>query len=179
MGSFVNRFDKSIMHVITTWPKWLVLVMQLLSFVGYPVFTVGLTVIIGVLGIIRDNTGLVLAAIVGISVIIINCILKLVTHRARPAGHDSKHLFCFDIYSFPSGHTSGSTVTYGLLAYLLWCTLTSPFDIIVVIITAVVVIGIGISRVYIGAHYPTDVLAGWILGLLGLLTITNVIGSLL
>lgn len=68
-------------------------------------------------------------------------------------------------YSFPSGHSAGTVVCYGLLAWV-WLALARPAQPRWVVAgTVAVVLGVGISRVLLGVHYVSDVLAGWLLGL--------------
>jgi undecaprenyl-diphosphatase len=52
---------------------------------------------------------------------------------------------------------------YGLLAYLAFKHLPSPWNLVAVGAAGILIFAIGISRVYLGAHFPTDVIAGWIL----------------
>lgn len=101
-----------------------------------------------------------MAAIIGIAV---NGILKEFLHRTRP---DTLYvtLMQFKSYSFPSHHAFGSVVVYGLLGYLAFKRFPAPFGFITLSALSTLAFLIGISRVYIGAHFPTDVLAGWILG---------------
>lgn len=69
-------------------------------------------------------------------------------------------------FSFPSGHTLNSTVCYGVLALTALSLLrTLRARILTASAAGVVVVSIGLSRLYLGYHWATDVLAGWALGL--------------
>ena len=94
---------------------------------------------------------------------LLNEVLKYLFHRIRPAVADP--LVKLQTYSFPSGHAVAATVLYGFVAILLWSYI-APKVWRVVIGTAIVavILGVGFSRVYLGAHYPTDVLAGLLEG---------------
>lgn len=96
---------------------------------------------------------------------IIERVLKSVVHRARPvyAAHEL-HLVSF---SFPSGHATLSTIGVGMGLYTLiafgrlgdrWARATA------ITLGALFVLLVGVSRVYIGAHYPSDVLGGFTAG---------------
>jgi undecaprenyl-diphosphatase len=68
--------------------------------------------------------------------------------------------------SFPSGHSISAVLCYGLLAYLIVPSLPSRFWKIVVVAGAVlIVLYIGFSRIFVGDHYPTDVVAGYAIGI--------------
>ncbi|HEX6922276.1 MAG TPA: phosphatase PAP2 family protein [Bacillales bacterium] len=94
----------------------------------------------------------------------LNWLLKAIVERQRPG---LEHLLQVSYYSFPSGHAMNSTAFFGFLAYVLHRKLkmkglktTAP----VWIATDVLVFLIGISRVYLGVHYPMDVLGGFLAG---------------
>lgn len=69
-------------------------------------------------------------------------------------------------YSFPSGHSMNGLVCFGILIYLLrrYCKDRKTADRLTALLV-VLIIAIGFSRVYVGVHFPTDILGGWSLGL--------------
>lgn len=76
-------------------------------------------------------------------------------------------------WSFPSGHSMNCIVCYGILIYLIrrYCPDRRKANLLTALL-AVLILSIGCSRVYVGVHYPTDVLGGWSLGLAFLLAAT-------
>ena len=67
--------------------------------------------------------------------------------------------------SFPSGHSIGAVICYGLLAYMIVPKLTSPlWKAFVIGLALLIIFYVGFSRLFVGDHYPTDVIAGYALG---------------
>lgn len=93
----------------------------------------------------------------------LNSLLKSWFGRPRP-GLDYSPLVEERYYSFPSGHSMSSLCIYGFLCYL-WVRRRPSRALPTVAWTAALVIAIGISRVYLSAHYPGDVLGGFAAGL--------------
>lgn len=88
-------------------------------------------------------------------------LIKIASSRARPiANYDGLQLL-----SFPSGHATINAVLYGIIAYLLAHGQPKWFQNIIYSIFATLVLLIGLSRLYLGVHWPSDVAAGLIFGL--------------
>jgi undecaprenyl-diphosphatase len=105
---------------------------------------------------------LLLAATVGN--LILNGALKLVYHRPRPSIFDWQTPAVSS--SFPSGHAMSATVVYGTVAYLLMRLQKHHWSRVLTLCGAVLVILlICVSRIYLGVHYPSDVIGGVIVGL--------------
>lgn len=68
-------------------------------------------------------------------------------------------------YSFPSGHSAGTLLCYGMLAWLVFVMAGPRRGRWAAVLAASVVLAVGLSRIVLGAHYVSDVLAGWMLGL--------------
>lgn len=91
--------------------------------------------------------------------LVLNAVVKLAFERARPTfDHPLVHLSTF---SFPSGHAAGATVLWGLVLVLWWaCERRALARAVGALFVAAIVLLTALSRVYLGAHYPSDVLAG-------------------
>jgi undecaprenyl-diphosphatase len=105
---------------------------------------------------------LTLAATVGGS--LLSALLKEIVHRGRPGV--VPHLREVNSPSFPSGHAMLSAVVYLTLGTLLCRVVPGRLTKLYCLVWAMMLTGlVGASRVYLGVHYPTDVLAGWMAGL--------------
>jgi membrane-associated phospholipid phosphatase len=98
---------------------------------------------------------------------LLNVLLKFSYQRARPSFEHP--LLTLPTYSFPSGHTLAATVFYGLLACYLWTRLQGTGRRLAAMAGAALMVAlIAFSRMYLGVHYLTDVLAavaeglGWL-----------------
>lgn len=93
---------------------------------------------------------------------LLNETLKHVFARVRPV-HASGALAA-EGWSFPSGHSSGAVVAYGLLAYVLIRALPARWHLAVVLSSVALAFTIGSSRVFLQVHFPSDVVAGFLSG---------------
>ncbi|WP_194853011.1 phosphatase PAP2 family protein [Nocardia sp. SYP-A9097] len=92
---------------------------------------------------------------------------KLLIARPRPPLID--RMVVETNHSYPSGHALGSTVVVGVVvAAVLLPLLHGIWRSLVLAVTVLFAAGVGVSRLYLGVHWPTDVLAGWIFGALWL-----------
>lgn len=104
-----------------------------------------------------------------------NVLLKNIFQRARPSFEHP--LVTLTTYSFPSGHTAGSTLLYGVLGAYLLCHCSGWRRVWVVGLAVGMVVLVGLSRIYLGAHYLSDVAAaiassiGWLA--IGLTSVTT------
>jgi membrane-associated phospholipid phosphatase len=142
-----------------------------LSFIGSPLALVpGIALSALVLWAVKLRRDALLLVIAIGGAALLDTVLKLHFRRIRPTvpwALVTEHSF-----SFPSGHSVGAVVLYGTITYLIWNHLHDLAQRAAVIASALLLIaGIGASRVYIGVHYPTDVAAGYLVGLLWLLTL--------
>ena len=107
------------------------------------------------------------AAVLALSVAIGNEVSKLIKdlfERPRP---DLEHLVDVKSYSFPSGHAMVGMIVYFMIAYLIMEDVKSRAGkIIISVITAILLLLIGASRIILQVHYPTDVLGGYAFGYL-------------
>ncbi|WP_225743090.1 phosphatase PAP2 family protein [Marinilactibacillus sp. Marseille-P9653] len=98
---------------------------------------------------------------------VLNQVLKYAIRRDRPSSVE--HLITQGGYSFPSGHAMGSIIIYGAMIFLilrlserLW------FRIVGTIGLSLLILAIGVSRIYLGVHFPSDIVGGYSVGMMWL-----------
>ncbi len=107
------------------------------------------------------------AALLWISMIgagLINSSLKAFFARPRPQLFEWRAPYAGES-SFPSGHSMGSAVAYLSLAYMVARLETSKgLRRFTYVVAVIIIVAVGITRMYLGVHYPSDVMAGWAMG---------------
>lgn len=164
-STMVTSFDQKITEYIISFrsPELNVFFQYLTEvgdFYGYLVLTAVFTI---VFFLIFRNWRYVLEMVFVLLVSgLANSSLKQVFNRARP---DAVHLVSVETLSYPSGHAMSAMAFYGFLIYLFsslklnkWIKFLSIF------VCSIIILGIGISRIYLGVHFPSDVLGGFIAG---------------
>lgn len=108
-----------------------------------------------------------------VAILMINIVLKNIFRRIRPVGIN---LIEENGYSFPSGHSMISVVFYGFIMYLIWKSkLSINLKKTFCLLLYSFILLIGISRIYLGVHYFTDVITGFCISLLYLLIFIKII----
>lgn len=93
-----------------------------------------------------------------------NIALKRVFDRARPT---DEHLVVIESLSYPSGHAMSAMAFYGFLIYLIYqIKMGKWIRAFLTVLFALLILAIGISRIYLGVHFPSDVAGGFIAGLI-------------
>ena len=91
-----------------------------------------------------------------------NLLLKRIINRARP---DAEHLVSVETLSYPSGHAMMAMAFYGTLIFLIsQFPIKKIYKILLITICLILILSIGISRIYLGVHYPSDIAGGFIAG---------------
>lgn len=107
-----------------------------------------------------QRTALLTVLSVAVGAVAIANVVKVVVNRPRPV---SVHLVEVASASFPSQHAAQAAAILPAAAVVL--TTRGWVRAFAVALAGILVVGIGLSRVYLGVHYPSDVVAGWVLGL--------------
>lgn len=101
----------------------------------------------------------------------LNQILKRIVQRPRPTEF---RLIDETGYSFPSGHSMVSAAFYGLLIYIIFKKVKNTYlKTFLISLLILLIIAIGTSRIYLGVHYTSDVLAGFLISISYLIVFTN------
>jgi len=163
MEERTTSFDSEVIRIVQGWESVpATRIALILSQIGS---TGGVTVLVVAIGALlaavlghRKELLLLVFSVSGAA--LFNLLLKSIFQRERPNLHRLAEETGF---SFPSGHSMAAFALYGVLAYLLWRHIGSKKGRLALIaLAALFVLSIGLSRIYLGVHYPSDVLAGYL-----------------
>ncbi|MDO4536622.1 MAG: phosphatase PAP2 family protein [Coriobacteriales bacterium] len=150
------------LFVLTLRRPWLTSIMEGFSNLSSPVVIGGMLIMVAAFAPGRRPGAC--AALNLVCVVGINQMLKYIVQRPRPEGF---RLISEVGYSFPSGHSMVSMAFYGLCAWMVW---NYERDRMVrwlcCVAYAFMVVGVGMSRVYLGVHYASDVIAGFCISII-------------
>lgn len=123
--------------------------------------------------IIKRNFIGIIPTIVAIDVEILNLVLKFILKRDRP---NILQLISVDNYSYPSGHAMISMGVYGCFIYLIYKYVDNKkIKICSIVLLSLLILLIGISRIYLGVHYFSDIVGGFIISICYLIIFDKVI----
>jgi undecaprenyl-diphosphatase len=158
----VVRFDDTVMSFIQSFESpSLTWVMKFFTWIGSgTVITVLSILTLFILAkVFKYRSELILFVVVVAGASILDLILKSLFHRARPSLH---RLIEARGFSFPSGHSMEAVAFYGILSFLLWRHIPNSFARgFLLFLSTIMILAIGISRIYLGVHYPSDIIGGY------------------
>ena len=135
---------------------------------------IGLCIVLLIVPQTRLTFGVPLSA-GALGTLLLNTLIKHIVQRPRP---EVLHLVNEHGFSFPSGHSITSMFFYGLAIWLVcrYVTNRTARNILVALL-AIPMLLVGPTRIYLGVHYPTDVLAAWCLGIAAVILIIEIISA--
>ena len=157
---FIFSFNNSILTDI----------FKLISFIASTKMIVLYNIIIVIVMIIRKSNKLLLVPIASLISAIVNNLIKVIVARERPGINP---LVIETTYSFPSGHSMISILFFGTILYILNRD-NYKYKRVFNIIIPIYILSVGISRIYLGVHYFSDCITGYLIALIILLLLTNI-----
>lgn len=158
----IVKFDRTIISFITGFESpTLTQIMKVFTFIGSSKAIAFIVLIASffLYKVLKHRFELILFIGVMIGANFLFASLKLLFHRARPDFH---RLIEVGGYSFPSGHATNAMALYGILAFLLWRHIPTHLGrMILIFVSSLMIVTIGVSRIYLGVHYPSDIMAGY------------------
>ncbi|WP_052339661.1 phosphatase PAP2 family protein [Gorillibacterium massiliense] len=159
----LNRFDKTVIDYVQGWESpGLTAFMKFISGMGtgLPIVLIMLFMAFILYRAYDNRKELILFIVASAGSALLNLALKSVFQRERPNLHRIAEATG---YSFPSGHSMAAFSLYALLVILLWEPIRSVKGrILVSALGGFMILATGISRIYLGVHYPSDVCAGYL-----------------
>ena len=166
----IAKFDTFIYNLFYR-TDTITIIMKAITFMGEAVTLIAFSIV--ALIVIKDKK---LAWMVPLNLVLvsgINQILKSLIRRNRPGG---LNLVDISGFGFPSGHTMSALAFYGFIIYLIYkkCK-NKKLKILSIILLTILIILIGVSRIYLGAHYASDVVGAFAISLSYLIVFTSII----
>jgi undecaprenyl-diphosphatase len=161
MEGDTHHFDQAVRNWVHQFASaGMTRMMTAISLLGYNILILEMLIAFAVFAWLRWRRAAVWLAVAMAGALALDTALKFAYHRTRPSAF-------FGVaphsHSFPSGHALCSFCFYGVLAGLLSArTKALSWRIVIWTTAAILVIAIGLSRIYLGVHYPSDVIAGYL-----------------
>ncbi|WP_241657760.1 phosphatase PAP2 family protein [Anaerobacillus alkaliphilus] len=137
-------------------------IMKGFGFIGatLPVIVISIILLIILYRLHKNRSEVYLFIIVLLGSTAFNVLVKTLIKRKRPISD----LIIESGYSYPSGHTVGAVSLYGIITFLFWRKLeTTQGRVSLIFFSVIMIMIMGFSRIYLGVHYPTDILGAYLL----------------
>lgn len=163
-------FDSSVSHLIISFRSALLTqIMIIISMIGSTGIVFASVFILGYLLLTKHRKEALIYAAIVLMGAGINAVIKLIIQRPRPG---ELALVTEKDFSFPSGHSMDSFIFFLTIAYFTFhFTRNKTITAVVSVFAVVLIFLIGVSRIYLGVHYPSDVLGGYLAGFIWFATI--------
>ena len=170
----INWLDNNIYNFLIGFKSELLTkIMKIITFFADPITIISFCLIAGILYLLKYYLSIYLILTTIISTFT-NLLLKNVIRRDRPT---ILRLVDASGYSFPSGHAMGSICFYGFIIYMIKkSNINNKIKTTINTFLSILIFLIGLSRIYLGVHYASDIIGGFILGyiiLAGIITLIN------
>lgn len=168
----ILEFDKLAFSLFKIRTPLLTKIFLIITNLGSPYVLILLTLLLFLLK--NKKLSFIITANLGL-ITIINQVLKFIVKRPRPS---DLFLIVETGYSFPSGHSMVSLSFYGLLIYFIYKYFKNKnLKIFLITLLSLIIVLIGVSRVYLGVHFVSDVISGFLLSLSYLIIFIKVINK--
>lgn len=160
----LDKFDQWLLsNVHKNHFSFLTKVMKFFDFIGstYFIIVVSLLVLFYLYFVMKDRLISVLFIVTMLGERLLGEGLKPLLNRSRPNG---RHLVEVDDHSFPSQHAMNTFVLYGFLLFILWRHVKNrKMKVLLTLIVITIILVMGLSRIYLGVHHPSDVIGGYLI----------------
>ena len=177
MDKDIMTFDETGYSIVSKYliTDTLTPIAKIITFFGSAYWLIGLSIFL-LLIIKNKKIGISISINLGLAALT-NFLLKQILQRPRPIGH---RIIDESGYSLPSGHSMVSMAFYGFLIYLVYKRIENKhLKSFLIALLLVLIINIGISRIYLGVHYTSVVIAGFLVAISYLIIYANTIKSLI
>lgn len=177
MDKDIMTFDETGYSIVSKYliTDTLTPIAKIITFFGSAYWLIGLSIFL-LLIIKNKKIGISISINLGLAALT-NFLLKQILQRPRPIGH---RIIDESGYSLPSGHSMVSMAFYGFLIYLVYKRIENKhLKSFLIALLLVLIINIGISRIYLGVHYTSDVIAGFLVAISYLIIYANTIKGLI
>ncbi|MDB5186889.1 MAG: Phosphoesterase PA-phosphatase related protein [Candidatus Saccharibacteria bacterium] len=171
--TFIWKYDKYFADVVALIPASLHRYSSRLGRMTLPSIWAIALCVVNVIILVGGYQNLAILGFIVVACIPIATVMKLLFRRSRPKTIYAQNMK-IKSYSFPSSHAYSATIAGGYLSLVCLALLPHPLGIIVSALLALFIVTIGLSRVHVGAHYPTDVTGAWIFGATVLYFVTQI-----